>query len=244
LYKNEQWRVIFMMLLVRGKWVMLGGVSAFLVTLMFGLMLSAAFTSQVSAQSLYKWIDENGNVTYQDSPPPADVNYEEQVYIDPDAPPVKEEDEDDVPDIDDIAEANPVSFYSVPDCDACDLTRLLLDNNLIPYAEKDIQNNISMQQELQQRSGKLQAPTVIIGDKVIDGYSKSALTDALLDKGYPLAENSNAADSGDAAVGEGELTDSQLEGLTNVFDEAANQLDEAESESPFDEESVVEIQAE
>ena len=232
-----------MMLLVRGKQVINSCVSASLLALLLGVMCNV----QVYAQSLYKWVDENGNVTYQDSAPPSNVNYEEQVYTDPDAPPVKEVDEGDIPNMDDIAEANPVSFYSVPDCDACDLTRLLLDNNEIPYAEKDIQNNISMQQELQQQSGKLQAPTVIIGDKVIDGYSKSALTDALLEKGYPLAENSDTViedDFGDGAVSEGELTDSQLDGLTNVFDEAANQLDEAESESPFDEESVVEIQAE
>ena len=240
-----------MMLLEREKRVNRGYVPGSLLTLffglIFGLMLSTTFTAQVCAQSLYKWVDENGNVTYQDSPPPSDVDYEEQVYIDPEAPPVKEGDEQDVPNIDDIAEANPVSFYSVPDCDACDLIRLLLDNNGIPYAEKDIQNNISMQQELQQRSGKLQAPTVIIGDKVIDGYSKSALTDALLDKGYLLAENSdttNSDQSGGGAVVDGELTSSQLDGLTNVFDEVENQLDEVESESLFDEEPVVEIQAE
>ena len=243
-----------MMLLVRGQcmtWVIwrnrYASLTSGLYTLVFSLMLGFTFATQLHAQSLYKWVDENGNVTYQDSPPPSDVNYEEQVYTDPDAPQVEDENEEDVPNIDDIAEASPVSFYSISDCDACDLTRLLLDDNEIPYTEKDIENNLSMQQELQQLSGKLQAPTVIIGDKVIDGYSKSAISDALLEKGYLLADNSDVSNSDGSegeAVGEGELTDSQLDGLTNVFDEAENQLNEAEEELPFEEEPVVEIQAE
>ncbi len=240
-----------MILLVRGNQVITRDASASMVKIVLGLifvlMFSVMLARNVSAQSLYKWVDENGNVTYQDSPPPSDVNYEEQVYTDPEAPPVKDEDGEDVSNIDEIAAANPISFYSIADCDACDLIRLLLDNNRVPYTEKDIQNNISMQQELQEQSGKLQAPTVIIGDKIIDGYSKSALTEALLDKGYLLAENSDTAnlnESSDEYVNEGELTDSQLDELTNVFDEAENQLEEVESESLFDEEPVIEIQGE
>jgi hypothetical protein len=38
-----------------------------------------------SAVKLYKWVDKDGNVTYQESPPPADAGKVEEKNIDPDA---------------------------------------------------------------------------------------------------------------------------------------------------------------
>ena len=208
----------------------------------------------VNAQSLYKWVDANGNVTYQDTPPPSNVEFEEQSYTDPDAPVSESANSDDAGNnaedqLNTAVEASPVSLYSIPACDACDLVRLFLDNNAVPYAEKNIRGNESLQQELKEISGELTVPTVVIGDKVIDGYSKSALRETLIDKNYPLdqlAAASTGGDSSNTLDGEQIETglDDTLDELTNVFDEATEQLEQFDDEEDAaqDDEAVLEIE--
>ena len=214
----------------------------------------------VNAQSLYKWVDSNGNVTYQDTPPPSNVEFEEQTYTDPDAPVSESANSDEAGDdagnnaedqLNTAVQASPVSLYSIPACDACDLVRLFLDNNAVPYAEKNIRGNETLQQELKEISGELTVPTVVIGDKVIDGYSKSALRETLIDKNYPLDQLAAANTGGDSTnTLDGEQIetglDDTLDELTNVFDEATEQFeqfdDDEDEDFAQDDEAVLEIE--
>ena len=156
----------------------------------------------VNAQSLYKWVDAEGNVTYQDRPPPDDVQYERQSYTGPTL--TTGESDKEIGRTNEIqaalnlaAENNPVTVYSIPNCDACDLVRLFLEKKQIPFIDKNIKDDLSTQQELLEKTDSLLAPTVSIGDKIIDGYSKSALREALMEKEYPLesleSQNENEA---------------------------------------------------
>ena len=224
------------------------------------LLLAFSFPVLVAAQSLYKWVDEHGNVTYQDTPPPSNVNYEEQTYSDTNDETSLEGNEASdpaapAPSIDDIVAQNPVAFYSIENCDACDLVRLFLDNNNVPHTEKDIQSNLTLQEELLSRAGQLQVPTVAVGDKIVVGYSKSALADALTSKGYNLADQAgDQSGSADGSTEDADPSNSALENLTNVFDEAESESDAADEilstdNNSFDEqlpddEPVVEIQTE
>lgn len=135
------------------------------------------------AATLYKWIDENGNVVYQDSPPPSTVSFEEQVYEDEGGLEAEVADA-----ITAAAESSPISFYSISDCEACDLVRLYLENLSLPFSEKDIEDNTTVQQELQDLTGQLRVPTLAIGGEIIDGYSKQGIRRLLLDGGYPVEE--------------------------------------------------------
>ncbi len=139
--------------------------------------------------TLYKWVDENGNVTYQDTPPPGNVQYEESV-VDPLPEPLPE---DAGRQIEEAALENPVSLYTVPSCDTCDLVRLYLESNSIPFAEKDVRNNLETQAELEKLTGTLTVPTLVIGEQVIDGYSRSAIRAALASAGFPTDVPRNAA---------------------------------------------------
>ena len=219
----------------------------------FRVIVLFSICGLAGAQSLYKWVDENGNVTYQDSPPPSNVEFEEQTYTDPDEPLVEESDGSDPNEIEDqltlAVETSPVSLYSIPACDSCDLVRLFLENNGVPFAEKDITDNLTLQKELQEIIGGLQVPTVLIGDKVVDGYSKSALREALIEKNYPvdqLATSGSREESGNTI--DGEVIDDELSELTNVFDQVAEQIelfedeDEEEEETGSFEEPVLEIE--
>lgn len=160
--------------------------------LMATLVASWAATS--SAATLYKWIDENGNVTYQDTPPGDNVQFEESIV---DAPPPE------LPDnagqqIEDAALENPVSLYTVPACDSCDLVRLFLERNAIPFAEKDVRTNIELQDELEQKIGALTVPTLTIGDTVLDGYSRAAITAALTEAGFPVGQQAGSTPGGES----------------------------------------------
>ena len=86
-----------------------------------------------------------------------------------------------------IAAANPITLYTVPDCDACDLSRNALSGRDIPFTEKIIQDNAELQEELKNRSGGLTVPAIIIGEKVLTGYSRDAIDGALGNAGYPIA---------------------------------------------------------
>jgi len=86
-----------------------------------------------------------------------------------------------------IAAANPIVFYSVPDCDACDLVRNSLSAREIPFTEKDIQDNGELQEELKSFTGGLTVPALSVGAAVVTGYRRDAIDDALAQAGYPLA---------------------------------------------------------
>ena len=174
-----------------------------------GLLLSLAMAT-ANAATLYKWVDENGNVTYQDTPPPENVLYEESTV---DAPPAPLP-EDTSRGIEEAALANPVSLYTVPQCDTCDLVRMFLERHSVPFAEKDVRNNIEMQAELEQAVGSLTVPTLTVGDRVLDGYSSNAIRSALLEAGFPIVD----ARSSDGTADE-DTTDSEEEPFSEESDE-------------------------
>lgn len=145
--------------------------------------LVATLVGSAQATTLYKWLDEDGNITYQDTPPPNNVEFESN-DIDGPPPPLPTETG---ARIEEAALENPVSLYTVPTCDSCDLVRLYLEKNSIPFVEKNVRNDIDLQKELEGKAGALTVPTLIIGDRVLDGYSRAGISAALNEAGFPVA---------------------------------------------------------
>lgn len=149
-------------------------------------MLLALFFVPAQAATLYKWVDAAGNVTYQDTPPPENVKFETN---DIDTPPAAVDGSGGAT-MDEASLANPVSLYSVPDCDSCDLVRQYLESNAIPFVEKNVLNDIDLQKELEGKAGALTVPTLIIGDRILNGYSRSAISSRLNQAGFPVTDGS------------------------------------------------------
>ncbi len=145
------------------------------------LTISGVLTTTFSA-SLYKWVDQYGNVTYQDTPPPDNVEFEESEL--PDQTRTSANTVEEL--MEEAAVANPVSLYTVPGCDGCDLVRLFLERNSVPFAEINVRNNIPGQGELEKKTGSLEVPTLVIGDKILGGYSQSLIKTSLIDAGFPV----------------------------------------------------------
>ena len=178
------------------------------------------------SECVTKWIDEEGNVVYQDTPPPSSVNFEEQVYEEAGGFEAEVADA-----ITAAADANPISFYSISNCEACDLVRLYLENLSLPFSEKDIADNTTVQQELKALTGQLRVPTLAIGSEIIDGYSKQGIRRLLLDAGYPLEEIEGGALPGSSPVAQ---SGEQQSGQPDSTEQAAADSGEAEIVDPED----------
>ena len=151
------------------------------------LLLGAA-----QAQNLYKWVDEQGNVFYQDQPP-AEADGDVEAYgEDRELIAEAEKDPRTV-----AAETYPVTLFSIPVCDACDLVRNMLQKSSVPFTEKDVNDNPPVQDELMGLAGQLSVPALAIGKKVIYGYNSVAIQEELTNAGYfpggELRQNSETA---------------------------------------------------
>jgi glutaredoxin len=144
------------------------------------LALAVAGLSATQAAPLYKWVDSQGRVSYHDKPPPEDSGYRvEKKNLGPGG----ESEVDDA--LEKIVEQYPVVLYSVPVCGSCDLARIYLEKRKVPFTEKNIENNPELQQELKKKAGSLSAPTIMVGEKVMNGYLESLLGGELDAAGYP-----------------------------------------------------------
>ncbi|MGA8260864.1 MAG: glutaredoxin family protein [Arenicellales bacterium] len=132
----------------------------------------AAAPAAMGADTLYKWVDKNGNVTYQDEPPPANSGQVETMVESGNTaaqsalPNVK------------------VVLYSIKVCDACDLVRHILQERGVPFEEKNAEGNAKVQDELKKVAGVLSVPVLTIGKEVLTGYDKALILKDLKDAGF------------------------------------------------------------
>lgn len=163
--------------------------------LALGLMLIAA--PQAFAAKLYKWVDQHGNVSYQDQPPPPDKGKVEERYVGERAPAAMDNAAADA-----AASAAPVVLYSAAKCTPCDSARAYLRGRGVPYAEKNVQADRSLQKELLQKTGQLAVPTIMVGNKVMQEYSQAWLESELDQAGYPKAATAPPAETSAETSGE------------------------------------------
>lgn len=77
------------------------------------------------------------------------------------------------------------TVYVIPDCDACLDVKEFLNIRKILYKEKFVHDDLKIQAELKEvTGGTLAAPTTVINEEVVTGYSREKLTNALRAAGY------------------------------------------------------------
>lgn len=75
-------------------------------------------------------------------------------------------------------------LYRVADCVVCDQVKEFLTLRQIPYTETDVSTDITLQEKVKQLAGELQVPVLTIGETVIVGYNRPAMTKSLTESGY------------------------------------------------------------
>jgi glutaredoxin len=143
------------------------------------LALALALAPPAGAVTVLECVDADGTSSFRDKCPPGTTKKGEKQLLGVGG--------DDAPSIDELATTNPITLFSVPNCDACDLVRSRLDSRKLPYTEKNVQDDAALQEEMKAATGGLTVPAVTIGSKVLTGYSADALDGALDAAGYTAA---------------------------------------------------------
>lgn len=151
-----------------------------------------ALAVPVAAVTIVECIDADGNSSFRDKCPPGTSKKGEKKLTglggrDPAS-------------LEAVAEATPLVLYTAPNCDSCDLVRVVLTKRGAPFTEKNVENNLELQQELQKAVGSLTVPTLNVGDKSLVGYNRTEIVSALDEAGYPNADNPVDAASAPAAA--------------------------------------------
>jgi len=145
------------------------------------LLLALLVVVPAHAAKLYKWVDERGNVTYLDRPPPEGSGKVEEKNMR-----TGNEYGNGSPAAVEAAAKFPVTLYMVPRCSSCDAARQYLRNRKVPFKEVDVsEKNQEAQLEMRKKVGDLAVPTLTIGSKVMKGYIESLLEGELNEAGYP-----------------------------------------------------------
>jgi len=78
-------------------------------------------------------------------------------------------------------------LYRVPACETCDQVKEFLTLRNLQFIETDVSMDIGLQEKVKQLVGELQVPVLTVGDKVIKGYSRAAMAQALTESGHIAA---------------------------------------------------------
>ena len=148
------------------------------------------------AEKLYKWVDERGNVSYQDRPPPEGIGRVEEKTLRVGRGGVSGN-----PTLAEAAARSPVTFYMVPKCSSCDMARAYLKQRGVPFSEINVsEKHPQAQQDMVKKIGQLSVPTITVGSKVMQGFVESLLAGELDQAGYPKPEASpESAETTEAA---------------------------------------------
>jgi glutaredoxin len=148
----------------------------------WGAVAAATLLACAPAWALYKVIGPDGKVTYTDRPP-VDSSAGKAVPVDASGRPVSSDAS--LPyELRQVASRFPVTLYSTPGCQPCDLGRSLLRQRGIPFQERESSTSAD-QQAWQQRFGSLEAPVLTIGSQQVRGFSPESWNNYLDVAGYP-----------------------------------------------------------
>ena len=136
------------------------------------------------AETLYKWVDRDGNVSYQEVPPPTAAISQKVIQT---------KDSGDSEAVSLNTGKAPILVYTLKDCNSCVDVLLRLENFGVPVTESSLLER-DAQARLLELGGQLAAPSVFVGDKLISDFSTENLITELESAGYILKkENADLA---------------------------------------------------
>lgn len=162
---------------------------------LIAILLASLIATPAFAGKLYKWVDERGNVSYQDRPPPEGQGRVEEKNVRDSAGAASTD-----PTAAEAAAKGPVTLYMIPKCSPCDAARAYLQKRKVPFTEVNVsEKNPQGQEAMRKKVGELSVPTITVGSKVMQGYVESLLSGELDQAGYPKVEETPEAEASEAA---------------------------------------------
>lgn len=137
----------------------------------------------ISGAEMYQWVDENGVVTFKDTPPPASKKKKKvKVYQDSDfspAPPpqpvsAKRSSKSAAVPAAQVRFTGTVEMYVTSWCGYCKQAQSYLKSKGIPYVAYDIEKDSSAKQRHKELGGH-GVPLIIIGSNKMNGFSPESM---------------------------------------------------------------------
>jgi glutaredoxin-like YruB-family protein len=72
-----------------------------------------------------------------------------------------------------------IVVYSTPTCPYCHMAKDFLNQNKITFEDVDVSKDRERAKEMIEKSGQMGVPVILVGEKVIIGFSKDELKKAL-----------------------------------------------------------------
>lgn len=195
------------------------------------------------ATKLYKWVDANGTISYQDRPPPKNAKILEEREMNPQRRvPI-------------VTAPDPVIVYTVDDCQRCVEVLKWLENIGVPAEARALKDDRDAQRRILDLSNGLTVPTLFIDQQIVTDSSEESMISALLEADYqlnlPESDGTEQAAETPTANTEPQLSENPLDVLDTSEvdnaelsdDELLEQLSEFEpSEAFIDEQAVDDTQ--
>jgi glutaredoxin len=155
--------------------------------IVFGLLLTL-LCSTVSHAEMYRWEDENGVVTFKDTPPPESKKRKAKVYINsdfaPDPPPPSQNSRQNKsqskarqgaqPEERKPVIKEPIEMYVTDWCSVCKRAESYMKNRGYPFVAYDIDKDSAAKQRFKSLGGR-GVPLIIFGGQKISGFSAAAI---------------------------------------------------------------------
>jgi glutaredoxin len=143
----------------------------------------AAFSSQISAQQLYRIVGPDGRVTFSDQPPPPSAN--SKVTTGRGGSFAETGGGAALPfELSSVVQRFPVTIYTSKDCSPCDAGRNMLRNRGVPFTERTVESNEDIE-ALKRLAGDANLPLATVGGQQMKGYSDTEWAQFLDAAGYP-----------------------------------------------------------
>lgn len=165
-------RLAFFVKISYSYWMKLSILKIFLVT------LAVAGISNANAAKLYKWVDSNGNISYQDQPPPKNAKILSEKTV-------KSSDSDDVNTSSNLPK---VLVYTVDNCDACEQMITMLNESKVSHIRLPLKDDRKAQELILQQFSSIVVPTIFINDEIIQGRSPSQVKERLKAAGFKVVQ--------------------------------------------------------
>jgi glutaredoxin/transposase-like protein len=147
------------------------------------VMCALSTMHSIQAQSLYKWVDAQGRVSYSDLPPPTETTVTDLsdtlVITGAGAPQAERLSFETTA----LVKQSPITLYTSAACNVCEQGRTVLINKGFPYTEKTIHGNEDLK-ALQSQFKTQSLPVLTVGKTVLNGFSKAQWEEALSTAGY------------------------------------------------------------
>lgn len=179
------------------------------------------------AGKMYKWVDANGNISYQDRPPPknAKILQEREISASGKSTQVTNPVAND---------AVPVIVYTLDNCGRCTEVIAWLTARGVPSQARSLQEDRDAQRQILDLSNGLTVPTLFIDDRIITDTSEDAMLAALSQAGYTLIlpDTTGASSNDNEDEDENESEDDLDQSLFD--DEPLDQLNDRDTSGELD----------